>query len=175
MRTGPMIVIKGYAYTLARRCSDPDVERRLAAITREADRLAAQIDDLLTLSSSQAGALQLVWRPGEVRDLLHDVAERATAQAAARGVEIEVEGAAFSLAGDHGRLARAVTNLVQNAIRHAPPGSAVVLRSEVDDGDATLVVDDDGCGIAPERIPALLEPFATGDPTEGTGLGLAIV
>ena len=171
----PVTVIKGYAYTLARRSSDPDVERRLAAITREADRLAAQIDDLLTLSSSRAGALELVWRPAETGDLLADIAERAAAQAAERGVDLEVDGVSFTLDGDHARLARAVTNLVQNAIRHAPAGSVVVLRAEADGDDAVLVVDDEGCGIPPERIPALLQPFATGDPIDGTGLGLAIV
>ena len=108
-------------------------------------------------------------------DLLDDVAERAAAQAAERGVELEVDRSSFTLDGDHARLARAVTNLVQNAIRHAPAGTVVVLRAEADGDDALLVVDDDGCGIPPERIPALLEPFATGDPIQGTGLGLAIV
>ena len=171
----PVTVIKGYAYTLARRSLDPEVERRLAAITREADRLAAQIDDLLTLASSRAGALELVWRPAEVGDLLDDVAERAAAQAAERGVELEVDRSSFTLDGDHARLALGGHELVQNAIRHAPAGTVVVLRAEADGDDALLVVDDDGCGIPPERIPALLEPFATGDPIQGTGLGLAIV
>jgi signal transduction histidine kinase len=171
----PVTVIKGYAYTLARRTSDPDVDRRLAAITREADRLAAQIDDLLTLSRSQAGALELVWSAAEVQDLLGDVAERAAAHADERGIALEVDGATFLLDGDHARLARAVTNLVQNAIRHAPAGSTVVLRAEADGHDAMLVVDDAGCGIAPERISMLVRPFATGDPVAGIGLGLAIV
>ena len=171
----PVTVIKGYAYTLARRTTDPDVARRLAAISREADRLAAQIDDLLTLSSSRAGALQLVWEAGDAHDLLAEVAERAGVQAAERGVEVEVEPASFPLDGDHARLARAVTNLVQNALRHAPAGSTVRLRAEADGDDAALVVEDRGCGIAPARIPALLQPFATGDPVAGTGLGLAIV
>jgi signal transduction histidine kinase len=171
----PVTVIKGYAYTLSRRTHDPEAERRLAAITREADRLAALIDDLLTLSSSQAGALQLVRRPGEVLDLLGEVAERAAHQAGEAGVTLEVDGPPFLLDGDHPRLSRAVINLVLNALRHSPPGALVVLRAAVHDEDAELLVEDAGCGIAPDRIPELLAPFATGDPVAGTGLGLAIV
>ena len=72
----PVTVIKGYAFTLARRGGDVDTLRRLTAISREADRLTALIEDLLTLSRAQAGALNLVWHPSEAAGLLEEVAER---------------------------------------------------------------------------------------------------
>ena len=171
----PVTVIKGYAFTLARRGGDADTLRRLTAITREADRLTTLIDDLLTLSRAQAGALHLVWDPSDAAELLEEVAERIGERAAEQGVDVFVDCAGFAIDGDRGRLCQVVTNLAQNALRQAPAGSTVTLRAVADGADAELLVEDRGPGIAPDRVAALLAPFATGDPTSGTGLGLAIV
>lgn len=171
----PVTVIKGYAFTLARRGGDADTQRRLAAINREADRLTRLIDDLLTLSSAQAGALHLIWHPTAAGDLLGEVAERIGGHAAEQRVEVVVECTGFAVDGDRGRLGQVLTNLALNALRQAPPGSTVTLRALVDGDDVDLLVCDRGPGIDPARIAALLQPFATGDPTTGTGLGLAIV
>ena len=171
----PVTVIKGYAFTLARRGGDVDTLRRLTAISREADRLTALIEDLLTLSRAQAGALNLVWHPSEATGLLEEVAERIGERAAELDVDVVVDSAGFAIDGDRGRLCQVLTNLAQNALRQAPAGSSVTLRAHADGADAELLVEDRGPGIAPERVAALLAPFATGDPTNGTGLGLAIV
>jgi signal transduction histidine kinase len=172
----PVTVIKGYAYTLARRGGDADTLRRLTAITREADRLTSLIEDLLTLSRAQAGSLNLVWHPSDAGGLLKEVAERIAGQAGDHRVEIVVVGTAdFAIDGDRRRLGQVLTNLVLNALRHAPPSSTVTLQAVADGADAELLVSDRGPGIDPARIPALLEPFATGDPATGNGLGLAIV
>jgi signal transduction histidine kinase len=171
----PVTVIKGYAFTLARRGGDADTLRRLTAITREADRLAALIEDLLTLSRAQAGALNLIWEPSEALALLEEVAERIGDRAADQAVEVSVDCGGFAIDGDRGRLGQVLTNLALNALRQAPAGSRVVLRALADGDDAELVVEDRGPGIDPARLDALLAPFATGDPTAGTGLGLAIV
>ncbi len=171
----PVTVIKGYAFTLARRGGDADTLRRLTAINREADRLTRLIDDLLTLSRAQAGALNLVWHPTSAGELLAEVAERVGGQAEDQRVDVAVECSDFAVDGDRGRLGQVLTNLVLNALRQAPPGSTVTLRAMADGDDAELHVCDRGPGIDPDRIPGLLEPFATGDRTTGTGLGLAIV
>jgi two-component system OmpR family sensor kinase len=171
----PVTVIKGYAFTLARRGGDADTLRRLTAITREADRLTTLIEDLLTLSRAQAGALNLVWHPSEAAGLLEEVAERIGERAAEQGVDVFVDCTGFAIDGDRGRLCQVLTNLAQNALRQAPAGSSVTLRAHPDGDDAELVVEDRGPGIDPERVAALLAPFTTGDPTSGTGLGLAIV
>jgi two-component system sensor histidine kinase BaeS len=171
----PVTVIKGYAFTLARRGGDADTLRRLTAITREADRLTRLIDDLMTLSRAQAGALNLVWHPTAASDLLGEVAERIGGQAAEQRIDVVVECTAFAVDGDRGRLGQVLTNLALNALRQAPPGSTVTLCALADGDDAQLLVSDRGPGIEPARLRELLQPFATGDPTTGTGLGLAIV
>ncbi|MBK5111313.1 MAG: HAMP domain-containing histidine kinase [Thermoleophilia bacterium] len=85
--------------------------------------------------------------------------------------------------GDGDRLHRIVTNLVDNAVRHTPPGSTVEVRVEADrdTGTARLVVGDNGPGIPADLRPQIFGRFVRSDgPSdrsrgEGTGLGLAIV
>ena len=66
--------------------------------------------------------------------------------------------------------------LVDNAIRHAPEGTRVVVEVRADGPDARLTVDDEGPGIRNEDLPRVFDRFyrAAGAPGGGTGLGLAI-
>ena len=71
-----------------------------------------------------------------------------------------------------------VGNLVQNAIRHTPPGGRVVVIGEPRDAGVTLVVEDDGEGISIESREKVFEPFWRGDSartSKGSGLGLTLV
>jgi len=71
-------------------------------------------------------------------------------------------------------LARAIDNLLDNALRHAPAGSAVQLSARrTRTGTLLIAVDDDGSGVPEALLPQLFEPFATGR-ADGTGLGLAL-
>jgi len=71
-------------------------------------------------------------------------------------------------------LARAVDNLLDNAVRHAPRGGHVVLAVVQPDARMLLIrVDDDGPGVPEPLQASLFEPFATGR-ADGTGLGLAL-
>jgi signal transduction histidine kinase len=171
----PLTVIRGYAWTLERH-ADGDDRRRLQSIGRETDRLAALVDDLLTLSQAGAGALRVTKAPIDADALLDEVEERVRAAAAARSVTVEVEAAGdLQIHGDRRRLAQVLTNLAANAVRHAPDGGAVVLRVQPGaDGGVELVVVDDGDGIDAALLPTLLRPFEHGDGPSGTGLGLAI-
>jgi two-component system sensor histidine kinase BaeS len=172
----PLTIIKGYAYTLERRAASPDDAVRLAAIGRESDRLAALVDDLLTLSQAGAGALRVTPAPFPVGELLGEVAERVGALAAGRGVQLVAEAPPERvMVGDRRRLAQVLTNLTTNATKHSPVGGRVVLRAEVaHDGSAELTVSDEGSGIDVDDLPRLLRAFEHGGPSGGTGLGLAI-
>ena len=88
----------------------------------------------------------------------------------------EIEPVPADLEGDPARLRQLVMILVDNAIRHSPDGGHVSATVRVDGPTATLVVDDDGPGIAQEDLPRLFDRFyrAAGAPGGGTGLGLAI-
>jgi signal transduction histidine kinase len=81
--------------------------------------------------------------------------------------------------GDALALRRAVLNLIENAVKYTPAGGKVELSLTSGDGQASLVVEDTGIGIAPADAERIFEPFvrldaARGRETGGTGLGLAI-
>lgn len=152
-----------------------------AAPERHAEALRAivlQIDRLDGLVRSLLGLVQPLVLDRSEHPLHAWLEERAAAQAqgaADRQVRLTVDHAQPAVAlfdADH--LARAVDNLLDNAIRHAPRGSEVVLQALPGAGHALLIrVDDQGPGIPEALAPQLFEPFATGR-ADGTGLGLAL-
>jgi signal transduction histidine kinase len=153
-----------------------------AVIERAIARMARLTDDLLALARLDAPASGR--EPVQVGALLEDAAEEFAAAATARGVEIAVEAAAAApVLGDRDVLKRAVTNLLDNAVRVA--SARVVLSHGEEDGRAWLAVADDGPGIEPEHQASIFDRFwrpddarsrpGGGSGLSGSGLGLAIV
>jgi signal transduction histidine kinase len=134
------------------------------------DRLQNIVTDLLTLAKLDAGAPA---RLGPV-----DLSELVTAEVArprTKDVRISVQPGVV-VTGDRLRLARLLTNLLDNAERHAERTVAVIVRR---DGEAVLEVLDDGAGIAPEHREMVFRRFTRLDASRsrdagGTGLGLPI-
>jgi two-component system OmpR family sensor kinase len=95
----------------------------------------------------------------------------------ADGHEVSVRAEPVSVRGASDELHRLVLNLVENALRHTPPGTHVRASSGMSDGEALLTVEDDGPGIPPELQQRIFERFVRGgrDGGRGSGLGLAIV
>jgi signal transduction histidine kinase len=150
-----------------------------AVIRRAIDRMARLTDDLLALARLDAPASGR--EPVPLGALLEDAREEFSAAAAARGVELEATVVPGRIVhADRDVLKRAVTNLLDNAVRVAPEGSAVRLAHGELDGWAWLAVADDGPGIAPEHREWIFDRFWRVDdgrarPGGGSGLGLAIV
>jgi signal transduction histidine kinase len=148
-----------------------------AVIRRAIDRMARLTDDLLALARLDAPAAGR--EPIAVSGLLEDAAEEFAAAATARGVAIDVETVgARPVLGDRDVLKRAVTNLLDNAVRAAR--TTVHLSHGEDDRGAWLRVADDGPGIAPEHRESIFDRFWRPDEARsrlggGSGLGLAIV
>jgi len=89
---------------------------------------------------------------------------------------VEVDGSVV-ISGDQDQLHRMVTNLVENAVRHTPPGTSIKVRLDSSVTSAILTVEDNGPGIPSERRGQIFERFVrhAGDSGGSTGLGLAIV
>jgi two-component system, OmpR family, sensor histidine kinase BaeS len=160
--------------------AQPD-DAALRTALRQSERLSDLVADLLDLSRIDAGAAPL--RLGDVRlaDLLLQVA--AEAGLAGRDVEVttEVSPPGLTVRADPARLAQLVGNLVDNAVRHSPPGGRVQVRAASGGaaadgaGEWTLEVGDDGPGIPADRAARVFDRFGGGDGEGGgTGLGLAI-
>ncbi|GGL32308.1 DUF4173 domain-containing protein [Phycicoccus endophyticus] len=154
----------------------PD-QAALEAALGQAERLSALVEDLLDLSRVDAGVAPLVLASVQVEDLLRRAAEEA--RVAQRGVRVlpRVEPPGLTVSADAQRLAQLVANLVDNAVRHSPPGGKVGVQARREDEDHwVLEVRDEGPGIPAQDAERVFERFGTGaDAAGGTGLGLAIV
>ena len=143
----------------------------LRAIVGQIDRLDGLVQSLLALVQPVTLAPARVDLRGWLDERLAGVADKA----AARQVHLTIDMAGPACAVfDPVHLARAVDNLLDNAVRHAPRGGRVVLAADRGDaGRLVLRVDDDGAGVTDAMQARLFEPFATGR-ADGTGLGLAL-
>jgi signal transduction histidine kinase len=161
------------------------VGRYYATMRREADRLAALVDDLFELSRIQSGSMRLDPARCVLHELVHDAVGAATPAAQAKGVELRHEASGpgdRSWADiDEAAIARVVRNLLDNAIRHTPAGGRVhVVSGRLDERCRAFVSVSDTCGgIADDDLPRIFDAGYRGDaartpgPTGG-GHGLAI-
>lgn len=168
------------AIALARQ-SPEKTAHSLARIEREADRLEEMVGELLTLSKLESGATT----PTEyfyLSEIVEMVAEDARFEAGQKGVEINVTAVARSdarepmLSGNGRLVARALENVVRNAMRFSRAGQAVTIQLGGARAGTEVVVRDQGPGVAPDMLDKLFEPFVQGEgmASQGYGLGLAI-
>jgi signal transduction histidine kinase len=182
----PLTVVQGNIEALVDGVHPPDAEH-LAAILDETRVLGRLVDDLRTLAQSEAGTLQLHPEPTDPGLLIADVARSFTNVAGAAGSTIRIEpgepaaddGAAADLPlieVDPIRIREVLTNLVANALRYAPAGTAVTIAGRIEPGDRWLRIEvrDSGPGLAPEVAEHVFDRFAKSSDSDGSGLGLAI-
>ena len=154
----------------------------LDAIERNARLQARLIDDLLDISRIVSGKLRIESEPVDLCSVVAPAVETVRAEAAGRGVEINVEipDCPVVVQGAPVRLQQIVWNLLSNAVKFTPRSGSVRLRAWRERGEARVEVSDTGIGIAPEFLPHVFDRFrqADGSTTRqygGLGLGLAIV
>jgi two-component system OmpR family sensor kinase len=111
----------------------------------------------------------------DLRDVLLEAAAELGSMADDHDLAIDAQAAVVP--GERDDLHRLTLNLIENAVRHTPPGTRIRASTALDDGHAVLAVEDDGPGITPEIESRLFERFVRGgrDGGRGSGLGLAIV
>lgn len=165
----PIAALRAVLDNLVDGVTEPD-PATLAAALRQTERLGDLVSELLDLSRLEAGVLELRPEHFGVSDFLDEVT------AEHDRVRTIVTPSNLSVTADPSRLAQVVTNLVDNAVRHAPSGSVVTVSVDTTIDDALrLDVIDDGPGIAPHERRAVFDRFTRGGATGGgTGLGLAI-
>ena len=176
----PISIIQGHAEGLRDGVLPPTPET-FALIHDETLRLNRMVEDLRTLSRAEAGELSLVRRPAAAGDLLEQmvVAQRPGAQENGIELRLEMEEGLPEIEVDADRMAQAMNNLVDNALRHTPAGGTVTLAAGRKGDGVWLQVRDSGPGITPEDLPHVFERFYRGDRARrrhegGSGLGLAI-
>jgi signal transduction histidine kinase len=177
----PLTSVKGFTRTMLAkwdRFSDEQKRTMLETIDADADRVTRLLGELLDVSRIDAGRVQLHRRPVDLGDIATDVAAKARHRDLGRGRDIEVTVAPElpKVHADPDKLEQVVTNLVENALHHAPDG-AVRVRVDVEGPSAVhLVVADDGPGVPADQQALVFQKFGRGRDSRsgGTGLGLYI-
>jgi signal transduction histidine kinase len=150
-------------------------------VRSEIVRMERLAQDLLTLARSDAGGLELMTAPLELADMAAEVVRRTTPLAQSEGVHLRLHAdqQSATVEADPDRLQQVLYILIDNAIKHTPPGGTIDVRVRRHGQSAQIEVADTGTGIAPEHLPRIFDRFYRADKARaraqgGTGLGLAI-
>ncbi len=177
----PLATIRAAAGTLRpEHLSAEDRRASAEAIDREVAYLDRMVTNLLDLSRIEAGALRAERDVFELDDLAGRTLERLGPRLAGRPLTVDLTRQAVLV--DPVFLDEALTNLVENALRHTSDGTAIRIAAggAADHRFVRLTVEDAGPGVPPEALPHLFEKFyrvgvRTRGSRSGTGIGLAVV
>jgi two-component system sensor histidine kinase KdpD len=146
-----------------------------ALIDIQSDRLAALVTNVLDMSRVQAGVLKPRASVSSVADLVSNVIADLPQDSPARSADIQIPVNLPPVDIDTVLIGRVLTNLLDNASRHAPPNTPITIRAERScPGLITVSVSDRGPGIAINRREEIFGLFLRRQADTGTGLGLAI-
>src|SRR5207248_6794387 len=140
----------------------------------------ATMDRFLSAERLRRGKMPVTLAPVHLPSLLHDVIKTFSYQAKERGLHLQVDAPEHcNITSDRDLLSLILQNLLSNAVKYSSKGSVKLAARCGDDGQAdpiTIMVSDEGPGIAPERLATLFAPFTRGEThgQSGSGLGLSI-
>ncbi len=145
--------------------TDPaTIQRYQHSIRAEIQHLSLMLDDLFEVSRIEAGAIALHREPVDVADILSDLVAAVHEQAIQHAITISgsVASAVPLIEADAKQLYRVCMNLVQNGLRHTPPGGQITLTLDHTPDAVVIEVIDTGEGITPEDLPHIFEPAYRG-------------
>jgi two-component system OmpR family sensor kinase len=173
----PIFSLGGFLELLADEDLDDDTRRSFVhEIRGQVDRLGKLATDLLDLSRLEAGSLELRVEPTDVATICRMVAGEfapAAAQSESR-VDLDLAEEPLQASCDPERLAQIMRILIDNALRHTPDRTEVVVSAARNGVTVRLGVTDRGPGLKRGELERIFEPFYTSDDARGSGLGLAI-
>jgi signal transduction histidine kinase/ActR/RegA family two-component response regulator len=183
----PLSAVLGWCHLLrSGALPQPERDRAIEVIERNAHAQLRLVDDLLDISRILVGKFALDLRPSDALSVVRDAMESNRPAAQKRNIALVWEpspvsnGSLDAVVLDPDRIRQAVDNLVANAIKFTPRGGAVHVGVGLRNGEIEISVRDDGEGIAPDALPAIFDRLRQGDRGSkrrhtGLGLGLAIV
>jgi PAS domain S-box-containing protein len=176
------VVITRSEQIMRAREGDEDLRAQIVSVRLAALSALEQINDMLEQVKADHGEARLTLVDADLAQAVGTVAEQFMPLAADREITLHVEiPPALPARFDVERASRIVSNLLANAIRHAPVGGSVRVSLSAGDAAASLTVADSGPGVPPEHRDAVFGRFRSGlngdgrEAGAGAGLGLAIV
>ena len=178
----PLTVISGFSETLADDDLSPEMRRQFAhTIHAHTERMQRIVDDLLDLSRLESGRWEAAITDLDTAEIAEEIAATFRDAAVAKGLSLtlDLDPTAARFRADRTAVRQVLSNLADNAVRHADHGNVTIFSRSAADG-TWIGVTDTGPGIPSEHLPRIFERFyrvdaARGRHTGGTGLGLAIV
>ena len=177
----PLYAVRSATSLLSHPDADEAVRHRaIGVLNRQATQMTRLLGDLLDVSQITHDRFELTRAPLDLREPVRTAIDAVVTGRVKEGVRIvaALPEESLPLLGDPARLEQVFTNLLNNAVRHSPAGTKVVVSVERCGMRARATVTDEGDGIAPERLQSIFELFGrTRDPemrASGLGLGLGI-
>ena len=179
----PLNAILGWAHMLRLgKLTDPNAERAVETIYRNAKSQAQLVADLLDVSRIISGKLRLDVRPVDLIYIINAAMDSVRPAAEAKGIRLHtiLDPAAGPISGDADRLQQIVWNLLTNAVKFTPKGGRIQVKVQRIDSHVEIEVSDSGVGISKEFLPYVFDRFRQADASTtrihgGLGLGLSIV
>ena len=173
----PLTVVRGAAELLLDESAgplNPDQRRFVQTIAENSNQVIEMASDLLAEASLESDLFNLRLEWTEMRQLVRRcVAQLRRVHTAS--IRMDNHGAPLRIQVDPRLMGQAVTNVVNNAARHAGEGVSILVRGTESEETVTVSVSDDGTGMPPQDRALLFTPFATGGSRRpGTGLGMMI-
>ena len=179
LRTPLAAIEAGIDVTLAHDRTIAEYQRVLRIVLKQTQSLHRLAQQLLLLSRLDAQELQAEFVSIELEELVDAVVESFRDTHALTRVRVVDPSGGLTVRGDVELLARALTNILENAVVHVGPDVALTIETRATrDGSAMITIEDDGPGVGEALAPEVFQRFRRGDVSRsggGTGLGLAIV
>jgi signal transduction histidine kinase len=159
--------------------TEPDldsIDRNLAAIERQVDRMNGLVNDLLSVSRAEKGALRMERVSYDLAAVLRDVVQHymdATAEEGRHRFTIEAP-ASLPAHGDQSRIEQLLMNLIGNAVKYSPTGGEVRVGLAARGESAEIAISDDGIGISSDDLSRLGHAFVRGGGRAGTFAGMGV-
>ena len=181
----PVTIIKGYADTLNKDSETMPAELRmrfLGKLQKNADRMNDLLEDLLSLAKIESAEAGAVKEPVGLNALINHVLSIYSDRFQNHGMQVALElpEEEIEVQADPSKLEQVLENLLNNATKYTPHGTALKIGTQLDNNTALIWVEDDGNGVPEEDLPRIFERFYRVENGRsrnqgGTGLGLSIV
>jgi len=172
----PLAIAQGELEALIDGIAEPSPER-LRSLHEEMLRLGRVVEDVETLAAAEAARFRLERLPLDLAEVVSETVEQLRAQADGAHLELTARLQPAIVEADRTRVEQIVRNLVGNSLKFTPAGGSVTVSVKAEAGEARLIIEDTGPGLADDELPHVFERFwrgHSGRTAPGSGVGLAV-